>query len=63
VFSLNNLQKKSLINFLRPFILTEESEENQSIDDYNQELNLAIGNVKKGNFTSLGDLEKEMESW
>jgi len=34
----------------------------QSIEEYNLELNQAIKNVKKGNFTTLKDLEKEMES-
>jgi len=62
ISQLNNSQKKSLINFIRSFLLTKDSNERQTIDDYNLELNQAIKNAKKGNFTTLKDLEKEMES-
>jgi hypothetical protein len=63
ISQLNSLQKKSLVNFIRPFILTTDSTERQTIDEYNLELDQAVKNVKKGNFTTLEDLEKEMESW
>ncbi len=63
ISQLNNSQKKSLINFIRSFLLTNDSDERQTIEEYNLELNQAIKNVKKGKFTSLEDLEKEMESW
>ena len=63
ISQLNSLQKKSLVNLIRPFILTIDSTKRQTIDEYNLDLDQAIKNVKKGNFTTLEDLEKEMESW
>jgi hypothetical protein len=63
ISQLNSVQKKSLVNFIKPFILTIDSTERQTIDEYNLDLDQAIKNAKKGNFTTLEDLEKEMESW
>lgn len=63
ISQLNNSQKKSLLDFVRSFMLKDGLMERQSVEDYNRETNHAIKNVKKGEFTSIEDLEKEMESW
>jgi len=62
ISQLDDSQKKSLLNFIKPF-LAMHSSENQTIEEYNIELAQALENVKKGNFTTLEDLEKEMDSW
>lgn len=63
ISQLNSSQKKSLVDFIRSFIIKNDTIEKPSIEDYNKELDRATGNVHKGNFTSFEDLEKEMESW
>ena len=63
ISQLNNEQKTSLMNFIKPFMLSNDLTGRQTLDEYNIELENAIENVKKGNFTTLEDLEKEMESW
>ncbi len=60
---LDNSQKESLINFIKPFLSTDDSSESSSIDQYNLELDQAMQRVKDGKYTSLEELEKEMESW
>jgi hypothetical protein len=62
ISQLNGSQKKSLIDFIKPFISKGEPSERQT-SEYNLELDQAIKNVKEGNFTTFEDLEKEMESW
>jgi hypothetical protein len=60
---LNNSQKESLINFIKPFLITGEPSEHSTIDQYNLELDQAMQRVREGKYTSLEELEKEMESW
>jgi hypothetical protein len=60
---LDNSQKESLINFIKPFLSTDDSSESSSIDQYNLELDQAMQRVKDGKYTSLEELDKEMESW
>ena len=62
ISQLDDSQKRSLTNFIKSFISKQKSER-QSIEEYNVEIDRAIENVKKGNFTTFEDLEKEMESW
>jgi len=59
---LNLTQKKALITLIKELLNAKGNIARQSIEEYNLELNQAIKNVKKGNFTTLKDLEKEMES-
>jgi hypothetical protein len=60
---LNLYQKKVVITFINELLNANGNIVRQSIEEYNLELNQAIKNVKKGNYTSLEDLEIEMESW
>ncbi len=62
ISQLDDSQKRSLTNFIKSFI-SKQISERQSIEEYNVEIDRAIENVKKGNFTTFEDLEKEMESW
>ena len=59
---LNLTQKKALITLIKELLNAKGNIARQSIEEYNLELNQAIKNAKKGNFTTLKDLEKEMES-
>jgi hypothetical protein len=63
ISQLNNSQKESLINFIKPFLAAGDPSEIPSIDQYNLELDQAMQRVKDGKYTSLEELEKEMESW
>jgi iron uptake system EfeUOB component EfeO/EfeM len=60
---LNNSQKESLINFIKPFLSTDDSSMSETIDQYNLELDQAMQRVKDGKYTSFEELEKEMGSW
>ncbi len=59
---LNLSQKEVLITFIKELSDAKESIDRHTIEDYNLELNQANKNVEKGNFTTMKDLEKEMES-
>ena len=63
ISQLNSSQKKSLVDFIKSFIIKNGTSEKQSVEDYNKELDRANSNVHEGNFTTFEDLEKEMESW
>ena len=60
---MSHSQKKILIHYAREILGVMLTDTRQTIDDYNLEIDRAIQNVKKGNFTTLEDLEKEMKSW
>ena len=60
---LDNSQKESLINFIKPFLSTDDSSASSSLDQYNLELDQAMQRIKDGKYISLGELEKEMEEW
>jgi len=63
ISQLNNSQKESLINFIKPFLSAGDTAEIPSIDQYNLELDHAMKRVRDGKYTSLVELEKGMESW
>lgn len=60
ISKLNLTQKEVLITFIKQLSNTNKNIGRQTIEDYNLELNQAIKNVKKGNYTTLENLEKEM---
>jgi hypothetical protein len=60
---LNLSQKELLMTFIKELLNAKRNIARQSIEDYNLELNQANKNVKKGNFITLDDLEKEMGFW
>jgi hypothetical protein len=61
---LNESQKKSLLELIRTFLKSNSNDsERVSIEQYNQELDEALQRISNGEFTTLADLEKEMQSW
>lgn len=62
-FQLNEPQKKSLLQMLKNFLHTDVPPETDTFEQYNQEIDAALLRVKNGRFTTLEELEKEMESW
>jgi hypothetical protein len=61
---LDELQKKSLLEMIKTFTRPgNELEESITIEQYNLELDAAMENVSKGQFTTLEQLEKEILSW
>jgi hypothetical protein len=63
ISQLSHSQKDELINYIKGVLKSKGNSERQSISDYNDEINKASRSVEKGEFTSLEDLEREMESW
>ena len=61
---LDEPQKKSLLEMIKTFLKPgNEPEERITTERYNQELDEAMERITKGEFTTLDQLEKEMESW
>jgi hypothetical protein len=63
ISQLSRSQKDELINYIKGLLKSKGNSERQSIIDYNDEIDKATIRVEKGEFTSLEDLEREMESW
>ena len=61
---LDEHQKKSLLAMIKTFLNPgNETRDSASIQQYNQELNEAMDRIRKGQFTTLEELEREMQSW
>lgn len=61
---LDEPQKKSLLELIRTFLKAgDEPMEKVTIEQYNRELDEAMERISKGEFTTLEELEKEMQSW
>lgn len=61
---LNEPQKKSLLEMMRSFLKSgDEQMQPVTVEQYNKELDEAMERIDKGGFTTLEDLEKEMQSW
>ncbi len=61
---LDEPQKKSLLEMIKAFLKPDnEPEERITTEQYNQELDEAMERITKGEFTTLDQLEKEMQSW
>ena len=61
---LNEPQKKSLLEMMRSFLKPEDvSSERITVKQYNSELDEAMKRIDDGAFTTLEELEREMESW
>jgi hypothetical protein len=61
---LDEPQKKSLLEVMKSFLKSPaEPLTAQTIQEYNRELDAAMDRINKGEFTTLEDLEKEMQSW
>jgi hypothetical protein len=61
---LNEPQKKSLLEMMKSFLKPGgESMQPVTLEQYNRELDEAMERISKGEFTTLEELEKEMQSW
>jgi hypothetical protein len=61
---LNDAEKKSVVEMLKTFIKSRKDKpERITIEQYNKEIDEAMERVGKGEYTTFGDLEKEMQSW
>lgn len=60
---LDQPQKRSLLEMIKSFLKTGgESLQPASVEQYNRELDEAMERINKGDFTTLEELEKEMQS-
>lgn len=60
---LNEPQKKSLLAMMKTFLKPADALGRITIEQYHQELDEAIKRVEAGQYTTLEELEKEMQSW
>jgi len=61
---LNDAEKKSVVELLKAFVIgRKDTSRRISIDQYNKEIDDAMERVRRGEYTTFEDLEKEMQSW
>ncbi|MCH5596581.1 hypothetical protein [Niabella ginsengisoli] len=62
---LNETEKKSVLQMLRVFLngRKKNSEEKISIEQYNRELDEAMARIDNGEFITMDELEKDIQSW
>jgi hypothetical protein len=61
---LNEPQKKSLLEMMKSFLrLGDEQMQPVTTEQYNKDLDEAMERINRGEFITLEDLEKEMQSW
>lgn len=61
---LTDPQKKSLLEVMKSFLINDEAtNERITLDEYNHELDEAMKRISSGEFTTLEELEKEMQAW
>ncbi len=61
---LDEPQKKSLLEMMKSFLNPgNELLQPVSIEQYNRELDEAMERISNGNFSTLEELKKEMQSW
>lgn len=62
---LTDPQKKSLLEVMKSFLTANDETTNKRItlEEYNRELDEAMKRISRGEFTTLEQLEKEMQAW
>lgn len=63
---LDEPQKQSLLNMIKSFLAPKDillSEPPDSILNYNKEIDEAMEKITKGNYSTLEELEEEMNRW
>ena len=61
---LDEPQKRSLLELIKTFLGSgKEQSERASLEQYNREIDEAMQRVERGEYTTLEDLEREMQSW
>ena len=61
---LNKAEQKSILQMIKTFLSSKENEfVPQTLEEYNAEINAAVEAAKRGEVTSIEQLEEEMKSW
>jgi len=61
---LDEAEKKSVVELLKTFMKNRKGQTDRiSIGQYNKDIDEAMEQVSKGEYTTFEDLEKEMRSW
>lgn len=61
---LNDAEKKSVVELLKTFMKGRKDQVSHlTLEQYNKEIDEAMERVNRGEYTTLEDLEKEMQSW
>ena len=59
---LDEAEKKSVVELLKTFMKGRKAD-HISIEQYNKDIDEAMEQATKGEYTTFEDLEKEMQSW
>jgi hypothetical protein len=61
---LDEPQKKSLLEMLKTFSGIAKADSGlQTLEEYNQEINEAMARIDNGTYTTIEELEREMQEW
>ncbi len=61
---LNKAEQKSVLQMIKTFLSSKENEfVPQTLEEYNAEIDAAVEAAKRGEVTSIEQLEEEMKSW
>ena len=61
---LNKAEQKSILQMIKTFVSSKEAEfVPQTLEEYNAEIQAALEAAKRGEVTSIEQLEEEMKSW
>jgi hypothetical protein len=61
---LNDAEKQSVVELLKTFMKSRKGQSDRiPIEQYNKDIDDAMEQASKGEYTTFEDLEKEMQSW
>ncbi len=60
---LSDRQQEILLDVVKNLLHIDNKEKHTSIDQYNKELDIAMNQIKKGNFSTHKDIVKESGEW
>jgi hypothetical protein len=61
---LNAAEQKSVLQMIQTFLNSKKTDFTpQTADEYNKEIDEAVERYKKGEYTSMAELEEEMKHW
>ena len=61
---LNKAEQKSILQMIKTFLSSKENEfVPQTLEEYNAEIDEAVEGYKRGEFTTMAQLEEEMKHW
>ena len=61
---LNKAEQKSVLQMIKTLLKSKEDEfVPQTLEEYNAEIDAAVEAAKRGEFTTMEELEKEMKLW